>query len=155
QIVNSHRALLIPQFRLRPVVRETILGFSVRFATINGSISRQPEVITMKRVTLAFCLSLLSFTLFSFGYKFDSTVAAKETWTGVSSKHFYLTSNATEKDIRKVATNLEQFREVFSRLFPRANINSPVPIKVIVFKDRKSYQPFMPAYQGKVNEVAG
>ena len=109
----------------------------------------------MKRVTLAFCLPLLSFTLFSFGYKLDSTVAAKETWTGVRSKHFYLTGNATEKDIRKVATNLEQFREVFSRLFPRANINSPVPIKVIVFKDRKSYQPFMPAYQGKVNEVAG
>jgi tetratricopeptide (TPR) repeat protein len=73
----------------------------------------------------------------------------------VKSKHFFLTGNASEKDIRKVAAKLEQFREVFSRIFPRANLNSPVPIKVIVFKDRKSYLPFMPAYQGKVSEVAG
>src|SRR5262249_17539570 len=98
----------------------------------------------MKRVTLAFCLSLLSAPLLYFFSKLDSPVAAKETWAGVKSKHFFLTGNAGEKDIRKVATNLEQFREVFSRLFPKATINSPVPIKVIVFKDRKSYLPFMP-----------
>jgi len=114
----------------------------------------------MKRTAIVFCLVLLSATLLSFSFKLgsfklDSPVAAKETWTGVKSKHFFLIGNASEKDIRKVATNLEQFREVFSRLFPRANLNSPVPIKVIVFKDRKSYLPFMPAYQGKVNEVAG
>lgn len=109
----------------------------------------------MKRFTLAFCLALLSATILSFNVKLDSPVAAKETWTGVKSKHFFLTGNAGEKDIRKVAAKLEQFREVFSLLFPRANLNSPVPIKVIVFKDRKSYLPFMPAYQGKVSEVAG
>jgi tetratricopeptide (TPR) repeat protein len=109
----------------------------------------------MKRGAFALCLVLLSATYLSFSLNLDSPVEAKETWTSVKSKHFYLAGNAGEKDIRKVATNLEQFREVFSRLFPRANLNSPVPIKVIVFKDRKSYLPFMPAYQGKVSEVAG
>jgi tetratricopeptide (TPR) repeat protein len=109
----------------------------------------------MKRFILAFCLTLLSATLLSFSVNPDSSVIAKETWTGVKSKHFFLTGNASEKDIRKVAAKLEQFREVFSRIFPRANLNSPVPIKVIVFKDRKSYLPFMPVYQGKVSEVAG
>ncbi len=109
----------------------------------------------MKRIPFAFCLALLSTTLLSLNLKMVSPVAAKETWTGVKSKHFFLTGNAGENDIRKVATNLEQFREVFSRLFPRAVLRSPVPIKVIVFKDRKSYLPFMPVYQGKVNEVAG
>jgi len=108
----------------------------------------------MKRTALVFCLVLLS-ALLSFNFKLYLPVAAKETWTGVKSSHFFLTGNAGEKDIRKVAAKLEQFREVFSRLFPKANLNSPVPIKVIVFKDRKSYLPFMPAYQGKVNEVAG
>ncbi len=107
----------------------------------------------MMRYTFALCLFLIS--LITFSSRFDSHVAARESWTGVKSKHFFLTGNAGEKDIRKVATNLEQFREVFARLFPRANLNSPVPIKVIVFKDRKSFLPFMPAYQGKVNEVAG
>jgi tetratricopeptide (TPR) repeat protein len=109
----------------------------------------------MKRFILAFCLTLFSATLLSFSVNPDSPVIAKETWTGVKSKHFFLTGNASEKDIRKVAAKLEQFREVFSRIFPRANLNSPVPIKVIVFKDRKSYLPFMPAYEGKVSEVAG
>ncbi|MGH9752923.1 MAG: tetratricopeptide repeat protein [Blastocatellia bacterium] len=109
----------------------------------------------MKRRAFAFCLALLSATILSFNVKPGSSVAAKETWTGVKSKHFYLTGNAGEKDIRKVAAKMEQFREVFSRLFPRANLNSPVPIKVIVFKNRKSYQPFMPVYEGKVSEVAG
>lgn len=109
----------------------------------------------MKRGAFAFCLALLSATILSFNVKLDSPAAAKETWTGVKSNHFFLTGNAGEKDIRKVAAKLEQFREVFSRIFPRANLNSPVPIKVIVFKDRKSYLPFMPVYQGKVSEVAG
>jgi tetratricopeptide (TPR) repeat protein len=81
--------------------------------------------------------------------------SAKETWTSVRSKHFLLVGNASERDIRKVATKLEQFRDVFARLFPKANLNSPVPITVLVFKNRGSYLPFMPAYQGKVNEVAG
>jgi tetratricopeptide (TPR) repeat protein len=82
-------------------------------------------------------------------------VSAKESWTSVRSKHFLLVGNASERDIRKVATKLEQFRDVFARLFPKANLNSPVPITVIVFKNRGSYLPFMPAYQGKVKEVAG
>src|SRR5262245_11060216 len=109
----------------------------------------------MKRITFAIGLALLTTTLLSLNLKIVSPVAAKETWVGVKSKNFFLTGNAGEKDIRRVATYLEQFREVFSRLFPRAVLKSPVPTKVIVFKDRKSYLPFMPVYQGKVNDVAG
>lgn len=98
---------------------------------------------------------LLSLSTFSSSDKLISTVAAKETWTSVRSKNFFLVGDASEKNIRKVAVKLEQFREVFSRLFPQTNLNSPVPIRVIVFKDRRSYQPFMPLYQGQVSEVAG
>jgi hypothetical protein len=35
---------------------------------------------------------------------------AKDTWTSVRSKNFYLVGNASEKEIRQVATRLEQFR---------------------------------------------
>jgi len=110
----------------------------------------------MRRSAPIFSLILLlSISTFSSSDKLNSTVAAKEAWTSVRSKNFFLAGDASEKDIRKVAVKLEQFREVFSRLFPKTNINSPVPIRVIVFKDRKSYQPFMPLYQGKISEVAG
>jgi tetratricopeptide (TPR) repeat protein len=71
-------------------------------------------------------------------------VAAKETWVSVRSKNFVLIGNASERDIRQVGVRLEQFREVFSRLFVRANFKSPVPTTVIVFKSDSSYRPFKP-----------
>jgi tetratricopeptide (TPR) repeat protein len=74
----------------------------------------------------------------------SSAVQAKDTWTSVRSKNFLLIGNANEKDIRKVATRLEQFRDVFSRLFTGAKFNSPVPTTVIVFKSMGSYKPFNP-----------
>ncbi len=71
-------------------------------------------------------------------------VSAKEAWTGVRSKNFLLIGNASEKEIRQVATRLEQFREVFSLLFPKTNHSSPVPTTVVVFKSHSSYKPFKP-----------
>lgn len=71
-------------------------------------------------------------------------VSAKDTWTSVRSKNFLLVGNASEKDIRQVGVRLEQFREVFSRLFTTLNVNSPVPTTVVVFKNDDSYRPFKP-----------
>ncbi|HEU4835033.1 MAG TPA: tetratricopeptide repeat protein [Pyrinomonadaceae bacterium] len=59
-------------------------------------------------------------------------------------KNFLLVGNAGEKDIRKVGLKLEQFREVFTRLFPKMTFNTPVPTTVVVFKSKDSYEPFMP-----------
>ncbi len=71
-----------------------------------------------------------------------STIQAKDTWISVRSQNFNLIGNASEKDIRKVATRLEQFRDVFTRLLPGARFESPVPTTVIVFKSMSSYKPF-------------
>jgi tetratricopeptide (TPR) repeat protein len=73
-----------------------------------------------------------------------TTVAAKDTWVSVRTKNFLMLGNASEKDIRKVALKLEQFREVFTRLFPQMKFNTPVPTTVIVFKSDSSYGPFKP-----------
>ncbi|HEX8249785.1 MAG TPA: tetratricopeptide repeat protein [Pyrinomonadaceae bacterium] len=84
-------------------------------------------------------------------------VAAKDEWLAVRSKNFYLIGNASDKDIRKVATRLEQFREVFRQILSKINFNSPVPTTVIVFKDDKAYNPFKPVRAtGKINKnIAG
>ncbi len=74
----------------------------------------------------------------------DVSVSAKDKWTSVRSKNFLLIGNASEKDIRQVGVRLEQFREVFSRLFTNLNVNSPVPTTVVVFKNDESYRPFKP-----------
>jgi tetratricopeptide (TPR) repeat protein len=74
-----------------------------------------------------------------------TTVAAKDTWMSVRTKNFFLLGNGGEKDIRKVGLKLEQFREVFTRLFPNMRFNTPVPTTVMVFKSDSSYGPFKPA----------
>lgn len=65
----------------------------------------------------------------------------KEQWVQVKSKNFVLVGNASEKEVRKVGTRLEEFREVFRIAFPAAKIDT-VPTVVIVFKDESTYNPF-------------
>lgn len=107
----------------------------------------------MKRHLFFAALFIIFFI--SFSSRPATTASAKENWIGVRSKNFLLVGNAGEKEIRKVAIKLEQFREIFSKLFPKANLNSSVPITVVVFKNRAAYRPFMPVYQGRISEVAG
>jgi tetratricopeptide (TPR) repeat protein len=82
---------------------------------------------------------------------------AKDEWIKVRSKNFYLTGNATDKEIRRIATRLEQFRTVFSSLFPTMKFVSPIPTTVIVFKSDKAFKPYKPINaSGKTTEwVAG
>lgn len=78
-------------------------------------------------------------------------------WLQVNSKNFMLIGNASEKDIRKAATRLEQFREGFRLAFPSATLTSPVPTNVIVFKSDSAFRPFKPVDgAGKPNDsIAG
>jgi tetratricopeptide (TPR) repeat protein len=69
---------------------------------------------------------------------------AKDEWLQVRSKNFNLIGNASEKDIRRVATKLEQFREVLRQVLNKANFNSPIPTTVVVFKNNAAYTPFKP-----------
>ncbi|MDT5060250.1 MAG: hypothetical protein QOH63_709 [Acidobacteriota bacterium] len=80
---------------------------------------------------------------------------AREQWTGVQSKNFLLVGNAVERDIRKVAARLEQFREAFMRLLSVDHFDASVPMTVMVFKTDESYRPFEPLYQGQPAGVAG
>lgn len=73
-----------------------------------------------------------------------TSVYAKDTWVSVRTKNFFMLGNANEKDIRKVGLKLEQFREVFTQLFPKLKFNTPVPTTVVVFKNDSSFAPFKP-----------
>ena len=71
-------------------------------------------------------------------------VLAKDNWISVRTKNFFLVGNDSEKEIKEVALKLEQFREVFTRLFPNMVFSTPVPTTVVVFKSHSSYAPFKP-----------
>jgi tetratricopeptide (TPR) repeat protein len=92
----------------------------------------------MKRSS--FALAMLLCLIFSGAT--SHAVSAKDTWTSVRSKNFYLIGNASEKEIRQVATKLEQFRYVFTMLLTQVKFSSPVPTTVVVFKSDNSYKPF-------------
>ncbi|MEO6589600.1 MAG: tetratricopeptide repeat protein [Pyrinomonadaceae bacterium] len=90
-------------------------------------------------------------------FVFASQVSAKDIWINVRSKHFNLIGNASEKDIRGVATKLEQFRETFHQIFPKAKFNASIGTNVVVFKSDSAYNPFKPKRaDGKVDKwIAG
>ncbi len=75
---------------------------------------------------------------------FAANVSAKDDWIEVKSKNFVLVGNAPDKDIRRVATKLEQFRETFRQLFSKASLTSPIPTTVFVFKSNSAFKPFKP-----------
>ncbi len=104
------------------------------------------------------CKFLFAFFLLGLVLVWSNTsVLAKDEWIRVESKNFHLIGNAGEKDIRKVATKLEQFRETFRILFKTANFDAAIPTNVIVFKSGSAYKPFKPKRaDGKIdNFVAG
>jgi tetratricopeptide (TPR) repeat protein len=104
-----------------------------------------------KRLTVVLAIVFYSLAALPAGHP----AYAKDTWVSVRSNNFFLVGNTGEKEVRQVATRLEQFREVFSRLFPRMKFTSPVPTTVIVFKSDSSYKPYKPVANGKTVPVAG
>src|SRR5262245_55570691 len=108
----------------------------------------------MKRVISLFALIILFFS-FQPTVRPASASSDKEPWLSVRSKNFLLVGNASEKDIRKVGVRLEQFRDVFSRIFTKSKAGSAIPITVIVFKSDNAFKPYKPLYQGKPAAVSG
>ena len=96
----------------------------------------------MKKITLPLAL-LLCFLVLN-----PPVASAKDNWISVKSKNFLLIGNASEKQIKQVAGRLEQFREVFTKVFPHMKFNTPVPTTVVVFKSRNAYKVFGPPNSG-------
>jgi hypothetical protein len=67
---------------------------------------------------VAFAIAILIFS--------SVNASAKDDWIQVKTKNFLLVGNAPEKDIRRVATKLEQFRETFRQIFGGMKLTSPI-----------------------------
>jgi tetratricopeptide (TPR) repeat protein len=87
---------------------------------------------------------LLAGFLFVALFLVQAKAEAKDQWIQVKSRNFVLIGNASEKDIRRVGTRLEQFRETFRQLFKAVNLTGSIPTNVVVFKSDSSYKPFKP-----------
>jgi len=71
-------------------------------------------------------------------------LAAEQSLLEVKSAHFTVTTDASEKDARRILDNFERMRWMFQTLFPKTNVDPSSPILVMAMKNRKSFQAIEP-----------
>ena len=72
-------------------------------------------------------------------------MAAPEQWFEVSSPHFKVITDSSDKQGRHILDQLERMRWLFHAAFPKANVDPAVPITVIAPKNQKGFQLLEPA----------
>src|SRR5215212_4825337 len=77
-------------------------------------------------------------------------------WSSVRTRNFTVVGEAREKDLRRVAARLEEYRAALARILPEGPTEASAPTTVIVFRDDNTYRPFKPIMGGQTaNYVAG
>lgn len=74
-----------------------------------------------------------------------------ENWIQITSPHFVVVTNSSEKQGRRVADQFERMRSLFHAMFPKVQMESSgAPITVLAVKDEKDFQALEPeAYLAK------
>ena len=80
---------------------------------------------------------------------------ASAEWRALRSEHFQIIGDVSQGQLRDVALQFEQFRQVVTQLIPSALRSGSPPVVVIVFPDQRSHGPFMPRVNGRTLPVAG
>ncbi len=76
-------------------------------------------------------------------------------WIEVQSPHFSVVTDAGERRGRETAMRFEQMRAAFGALLFKANVNSPVPLQIVAFRNTKELQQFSPLWNGKPVQLSG
>src|SRR5260370_1193774 len=81
--------------------------------------------------------------------------AGEPQWVEVRSPNFSVVTDAGEKRGREVAMRFEQMRAVFGALMTKANVNLPIPLQIVAFRNTKEMRQVAPLFNGKPTQVAG
>lgn len=74
----------------------------------------------------------------------------KENWIQVTTPHFIVATNASEKQGRRIADQFERMRSVFHAAFPKMEVDPGAPIIVLAVKDERDFRSLEPeAYLAK------
>jgi hypothetical protein len=99
-------------------------------------------------------VSLLSCVVAALSFS-PQVSAGEPQWVEIQSPHFSVATDAGEHRGREVAMRFEQMRGVFGTLMVKANVNLPVPLQIVAFRNTKELRQFAPLWNGKRTEVAG
>jgi tetratricopeptide (TPR) repeat protein len=81
--------------------------------------------------------------------------AGEPDWIEITSPHFSVVTDAGERRGREVATRFEQMRAVYATLMTNANVNIPVPLQIVAFRNTKELRQVSPLWNGKPVQLAG
>src|SRR6202050_1879392 len=77
-----------------------------------------------------------------------SVSAGESQWVEVRSPNFSVVTDAGEKRGREVAMHFEQMRGVFGALMTKANVNLPIPLQIVAFRNTKEMRQGAPLFNG-------
>ncbi|MGH9789517.1 MAG: tetratricopeptide repeat protein [Candidatus Acidiferrales bacterium] len=81
--------------------------------------------------------------------------AKPETWTEAQSPHFHVVTNAKPKAAVHAVQKLEEFRHLLGLMFPGIRLDPPAPARVILFKNKKSFELYIPRATEKGGRLGG
>jgi hypothetical protein len=81
--------------------------------------------------------------------------ASEPQWIEIQSPHFSVVTDAGEKRGRETAMRFEQMRSVFGTLLTKVNVNIPVPLQIVAFRNAREFRQFAPLWNGKPIQLAG
>ena len=76
-------------------------------------------------------------------------------WTRVETPNFIVYGETGERRVREVADEFERFRDALARVIPGAGAPAAVPTVVVVFESARSFEPYIPRYNGKPIKLGG
>jgi Protein of unknown function (DUF1570) len=89
------------------------------------------------------------------GVLLASAPAEAAEWTRVETPNFIVYGETGERRVREVAEEFERFRDALARVIPGAGTPAAVPTVVVVFGSGRSFEPYIPRYNGKAIRLGG
>src|SRR6267154_6678732 len=120
---------------------------------VNSAEVLWPEFLVMSSSASRPCLLLLLVLSLCLGIA--PRASAEPQWVEVKSPHFSVVTDAGERRGRDVAIRFEQMRSVFGALTIKANVNLPVPLQIVAFRNGKELRQVVPLWHGKPIQAAG
>jgi tetratricopeptide (TPR) repeat protein len=78
-----------------------------------------------------------------------------ESWVEARTPSFILRSDAAPERAGEIAQALEVFRAAFARLAPDLELKSPVPTRILAFRDEASFAPFKSGVESRSSRILG
>lgn len=103
----------------------------------------------MSRLLAFLTLSLLASTAFAI-----EPPREKERWTTLKIEELTVYSSASDYTTRSVASSLVRLRDVLS-VVTKLKVRSPLPTKVFIFSDERSFAPYAEAAMGRPDHLSG